>query len=242
VSEVIWHDLECGAYVADLPLWRTLAGEARGPVLDVGAGSGRVTLDLVRHGHDVTALDVDGELLDALVQRAAAAGLGTVGTVCADARTFEIPGARFALILVPMQTVQLLDGARGRVQFLRRAREHLAPGGLIALAIADAMEAIDPDHVYPPEADACVLDGVRYASTPLDVREVDGGAVVIERERSIRRADGTATREMNLISLDQLDVAQLELEGEAVGLSPEPSRLVPPTDLYIGSSVVMLRG
>ena len=23
--EVIWHDLECAAYVADLPFWRTLA-------------------------------------------------------------------------------------------------------------------------------------------------------------------------------------------------------------------------
>src|SRR5439155_743 len=61
VSGVIWHDVECGAYVADLPLWRELAAACEGPILDVGAGTGRVTLDLARHGHDVVALDRDAD-------------------------------------------------------------------------------------------------------------------------------------------------------------------------------------
>ena len=43
---MIWHDVENGAYAADLPLWRELAREADGPVLDLGAGTGRVALDL----------------------------------------------------------------------------------------------------------------------------------------------------------------------------------------------------
>ena len=50
---VIWHDLECGGYREDLPLWRALADRAGGPVLDVGAGTGRVALDLARAGHEV---------------------------------------------------------------------------------------------------------------------------------------------------------------------------------------------
>jgi hypothetical protein len=53
-TEVVWHDLECGAYRADLPLWRELAARARfgSPILDVGAGTGRVALDLARAGHE----------------------------------------------------------------------------------------------------------------------------------------------------------------------------------------------
>ena len=43
-AHVVWHDVECGGYDADLPLWRELAREAGGPVLDVGAGTGRVAL------------------------------------------------------------------------------------------------------------------------------------------------------------------------------------------------------
>ena len=38
---VIWHDIECGAYGADIALWRSLAREHPGPVLDVGAGTGQ---------------------------------------------------------------------------------------------------------------------------------------------------------------------------------------------------------
>ena len=62
-DHVVWHDVECGAYDADLPLWRELAREAPDGVLDVGAGTGRVALDLARHGFAVTALDREPELL-----------------------------------------------------------------------------------------------------------------------------------------------------------------------------------
>ena len=94
---VVWHDLECGSYRADLPLWRELAEAAGGPVLDVGAGTGRVALDLARRGHDVTALDLDPGLLAQLAVR----GEGLpVRTAQADARDFDL-GRRFALILVP---------------------------------------------------------------------------------------------------------------------------------------------
>ena len=50
------HDVECAAYDLDLTIWRDLAGRAGGPVLDIGAGTGRVAIDLARIGHEVTAL------------------------------------------------------------------------------------------------------------------------------------------------------------------------------------------
>ncbi len=43
-AAVVWHDIECSAYRADLPLWRELAAEYGDPILDVGAGTGRVAL------------------------------------------------------------------------------------------------------------------------------------------------------------------------------------------------------
>src|ERR1700724_1119764 len=83
-QEVIWHDLECGGYDADLALWRELAGgsndgSSADPILEIGAGSGRVALDLARAGHRVTALDLDRRLLDALSTRAAGAEGDVVG-------------------------------------------------------------------------------------------------------------------------------------------------------------------
>ncbi len=58
-SDIVWHDVECGSYYVDLPFWRELAAAEAGPILDVGAGTGRVALDLAAHGHEVVALDID---------------------------------------------------------------------------------------------------------------------------------------------------------------------------------------
>ena len=82
--EVIWHDVENGSYTADLGLWRALAAEVDGPILDLGAGTGRVARDLHAAGHEVHALDSDRELLAALRERAPA-----VSTISSDARTFS---------------------------------------------------------------------------------------------------------------------------------------------------------
>ena len=71
---VVWHDVECGSYAADLPLWRRLAAERGGPVLDLGCGTGRVALDLAAQGHDVTGLDVEPALVAEFAARARGSG------------------------------------------------------------------------------------------------------------------------------------------------------------------------
>ena len=70
--DAVWHDLECGEYSDDLALWRALAARTGAPVLDVGAGTGRVTLELASEGVEVVALDLNPRLLAALDCRAAA--------------------------------------------------------------------------------------------------------------------------------------------------------------------------
>ena len=192
-AHVIWHDVECGGYDADLTLWRELAREAGGPVLDVGAGTGRVALRLAGEGLDVTALDRDAELLEALSGRAEAAGL-EIEIVRADAAGFELP-SRYALIAVPMQTLQLLPDEAAREGFFASARRALLPGGLVAAAIMipDALEAFD-EHAALPTPDVGEADGLQYLSQPVAVRERPG-AVRIERIRQVVSPDGSRTSE-----------------------------------------------
>ena len=233
---MIWHDVECGGYAADLPLWRALAGEAGGPVLDLGAGTGRVALDLAAAGHEVHALDVDAVLLDALRERA---GDLPVHTHVGDARGFALEGLRFGLVLAPMQTVQLLGGGDGRAGMLRSVRAHLRPGGLFAAAIAEIVEVFDA--VIAPVPDMREVDGVVYASRPVGIRE-DGDGFVLERVREKVTTDGRHEAAEDRIRLDRLDAATLEAEGAAAGLAVEPRRAVPETDDHVGSQVVVLRG
>lgn len=237
-ANVVWHDVECGSYQADLPLWRELARAGDGPVLDVGAGTGRVAIHLAHGGHDVTALDRDGELLAELQSRAAAAGLA-VETVLADATAIELP-PRFALIAVPMQTLQLLPGLAAREDFLAGAAGALAPGGLIAAAIADALEVFD-EHAPLPLPDISEAEGLQYLSQPVAVRELPG-AVRIERVRQIVAPGGQRTSEDDAVELQSVSVESLAREAEPFGLSAEAPRSVPATDEHVGSTVVMLRG
>ena len=235
---IVWHDLECGGYGADLPLWRRLAAASAGPILDIGAGTGRVTLALARDGHRVTALDTDAELLAELARRAA--GL-PVSTVCADARTFALD-RRFTLVMVPMQTVQLLGGAAGRTAFLARARAHLSPGGSVAIAIAEELEPFEVSAgAIGPLPDVCERDGIVYSSLPTAVR-ADGDGFWLERERETVTVTGEHHQHSDRIRLDAVSAASLEHEALAAGLRAGPREEIAPTDDHVGSRVVILGG
>ncbi|HEX8715060.1 MAG TPA: class I SAM-dependent methyltransferase [Solirubrobacteraceae bacterium] len=244
---VVWHDLECGDYRVDLPIWLALAARLGGPILDVGAGTGRVTLTVAQAGHAVTAVDRDSALLDALRERAA--GL-PVETVCADARSLTLGRRDYALCVMPMQTIQLLEGADGRVAFLRHAREHVRDGGLVACAILAELEPFDcSDGRIGPAAERTRVDGLEYVSRAIRVAE-SRRMVTIERERRILRpsASGEQTdsgtelaRERDVIELDRLSVARLERDARAAGLHAEPALEIAATDEHVGSTVVVLR-
>jgi SAM-dependent methyltransferase len=234
-EHVIWHDIECGAYEADLDLWTELARDAGGPVLDVGAGTGRVALRLAGAGFEVTALDRDPELVAVLSERAEEEGLD-IETVVADAADFELP-RRFALIAVPMQTLQLLAERDG---FFASAARALLPGGLVAAAIADALEVFD-EHAPLPLPDVGEAGGRRFLSQPVAVRDVPG-AVRIERIRQIVGPEGERTSADDVIELRSVGAEALAEEAARHGLRAEPPLDIPPTDEHVGSTVVMLRG
>jgi SAM-dependent methyltransferase len=233
-----WHDAECGSYRADLPLWRELAAEAGGPVLDVGAGTGRVALDLASHGYGVTALDRDADLLAELAQRAAAAGV-EIATAHGDARALGL-GRRFALIVVPMQTIQLLGGAGGRARFFERAAAHLTGGGLLAAAIVERLQPYDAAAGPPLDPDVIVADGRVFESRPTALRAL-ADRYVLERERLILEPDGSRHSAPDRIDLDRVSASALEREGAAARLTPAGRRRIAATADHTGSTVVTLR-
>jgi SAM-dependent methyltransferase len=234
--EIGWHDVECGDYEADLELWLELARDASGPVLDVGAGTGRVALVLAADGADVTALDSDAELLAALRERAREAGL-EIETIVADATGFDLDGRDFALIAVPMQTIQLLPDRDG---FFASAARALAPGGLVAMALAEATEPFDSPSELPVP-DVGEWGDLRLVSQPLAIR-LRPGVMRIERLHTAIAPDGSRTDAENVIELALVTAEQLATEAAPHGLRPEPSVHIPPTDAHVGSEVVLLRG
>jgi SAM-dependent methyltransferase len=232
-AHVMWHEVECGRYEADLPLWHELARATVDGVLDVGAGTGRVALPLARAGHAVTALDVDGELLEVLSERAQALELPTLA---ADAQDFALE-APVGLVIVPMQTLQLLAD---RDAFFACARRALLPGGRLAAAIASGLQAFDdPDQL--PLPDVGRVEGWTFVSQPVAIR-VAPEEYRIERVREIVAPDGRRERSDDVIRLAKVTPAQLAEEAAAHGLEAEELRRIPETDEHVGAEVVVFRG
>jgi SAM-dependent methyltransferase len=233
-SAALWHDVECGAYAADLPLWRELADAEPGPVLELGCGTGRVALDLAAHGHRVLGLDSDRELIAGLRERA---GELEAEAEVADARGFTL-GARFGLVLAPMQLLQLFDGPQERLAGLGAVRGHLLPGGTAAFAIVEEMPAETAGP--PPSPDAAERGGWTFSSLPLAV-DVGPEQIRVRRLRQALSPGGELSEETDEVRLARLDAATLEQEAALSGLAPCGRRRIEATSTHVGSTVVLVR-
>ena len=229
----IWHDVECGAYQADLPLWKELAERQGGSVLELGCGTGRVVLHLARRGYPTIGLDRDPELLAALADRGGDLPLSTIE---ADARAFEVEEP-VSLVLAPTHLLQLLPEPAQRLECLRCIAAALEPGGLLAAAIIESMP--EPDGAPPPLPDVREVDGWVYSSMAIEAA-VGSGEIVVRRLRQRVAPDGSLSEEPNEVRIATFSAEQLEAEAAACGLVPAGRREIPPTTMHEGSLVVLL--
>lgn len=233
MATAIWHDVECGSYAADLPLWEELAERQGGPVLELGCGTGRVALHLARRGHRVIGVDRDPDLILTLAERASDL---PVEPICTNVLDLELRKVA-ALALAPMQFLQLLRGVDSRTRCLRRVGRALRPGGLLAAAIVYGPPA--DTGTLPPLPDVREVDGWIYSSLPLPTFLIND-EIILRRLRQTVSPTGTLSDEENEVTLAYLLAEDLEYEAEMSGFRPVGHRQVPPTAIHEGSLVVLL--
>lgn len=130
----------------DVRFYRTLAGERGGPVLDLGCGTGRLLVPLVRAGHLVVGIDRTPEMLARAQARLTRLRPGLRGRACllrGDLRALPVR-RRFRFAVAAFHTIQHLeeDGALGR--FFAQAAAVLLPGGWLAFdAFAPSAALLD---------------------------------------------------------------------------------------------------
>jgi SAM-dependent methyltransferase len=229
----IWHDVECASYAADLRVWEQLAERCGDPVLELGAGTGRLAIHLARHGHRVIGLDYDEELIAA--QRERAAGL-PVTPLVADARAFELPEP-VALAIAPMQFLQMLADRAERLACLDGMASQLLPGGRVAAAIVEGMP--EPEEGEPLLPDVREVDGWIYSSLPLEAA-VGPEHIHVRRLRQRVSPAGELTDTPDEVTICTLTALALEAEAAEVGLVLIERLYIEATDDHVGSTVVVL--
>lgn len=127
------YDAHHSLYKDDLPFWLSLARQKKGPVLELGCGTGRVLLPLTRAGTQMVGLDNDWEMLNYLRSKINSTLSPAPLLFVSDITCFRL-GVHFTLIILPCNTWSTLLGIE-RSQALERIREHLLPDGLFVSSI-----------------------------------------------------------------------------------------------------------
>lgn len=120
----------------DLPFWRRVAGDAGGPVLELGCGTGRLSVPLARAGVQIVGIDLSTPMLSRAQRRLArlrGRDAGQLGLVRGDVRHLPFGAARFSMVLAPYGFLQSLLSDRDLEATLADVGRVLEPGGLFGI-------------------------------------------------------------------------------------------------------------
>jgi len=136
-ADAALYDSEYRRRRTDLAFYRERAKRRNAPrILELGAGTGRLTIPLARDGRSVTALDQSRPMLDRLRGKKLPPSVARrITTVEADLCTFDLGGEKFPLVIAAFNTFEHLYTRSEVDACLRRVAAHLEPGGVLAFDV-----------------------------------------------------------------------------------------------------------
>ena len=109
--------------------WLSQARIRGGPILELGCGTGKLSIPLAQAGFSVTGLDNSPALL-----QFAASKSGAVNWIAGDMRGFDL-NERFALIMLPSNNLGHLHTPEDFQRCIGSVKRHLQPGGALVIDV-----------------------------------------------------------------------------------------------------------
>jgi SAM-dependent methyltransferase len=217
----------------DRGFYLELAAQARGPVLEVTCGTGRILLPCLEAGVDIEGVDLYAPMLAQLRAKAAAKGLAP-RVHQADMRSFALP-RRFSLVIIPFNGFVHCLTTADQVACLSRCREHLEAGArlvfntippqLVSASGPEGVPVLEHEARDPATGrttrifDTRTLDRVAQVQhSEIEIQECDDAGRVLASQRSATDMRWTWRPEMELL-LRAAGFARWTIEG---GFAREP--------------------
>ncbi|BAU47328.1 methylase [Sulfurifustis variabilis] len=156
----------------DVPFFIAEGRAARGPVLELTAGTGRLSLPLIEAGIELACVDASRGMLDVLARKLQQRGLHA-DLHRADVSELSLP-ARFALAILPFQSFMEIVGEDKQRKALARVSDCLVPGGRFVCTMHNpAVRRAQVDGVlrlvgrFPSGDGTLVVSGVEQGGCPV---------------------------------------------------------------------------
>lgn len=185
------YDMLCQGLVYGIDFYVGLAREAKGPVLEVACGTGRVLLPVLQAGADADGLDLFPPMLDVARRKAEALGL-TPGLRLGDMADFRMP-RQYGLVLIAFNAFCHMLTTEDQLRCLGCIRRCLLPGGLLAF-----------DGAFP---------GLEWIGAPQDQRAFEGEVTDPRTGQTLRCYDTRGFDRVTQVQRSRNEVELVEAGG-----------------------------
>ncbi|GAC1401076.1 MAG: class I SAM-dependent methyltransferase [Chloroflexota bacterium] len=132
------YDAEHAAFHDDIEFYLNLVG--RGPVLEVGSGTGRIMLPLVESGLEVWGLDTSKAMLAIAQERLES--FDRAHLVEGSVLDFSID-RQFPVVIFSLNMLWHLGDSSAQLRALEMVRRHVLPGGLVVIDLSNPLAMVD---------------------------------------------------------------------------------------------------
>jgi SAM-dependent methyltransferase len=196
----------------DIPFFLDWARYSRGPVLELGCGTGRILIPIAKAGLQIVGIDQSSLMLSVcqkkLLNETEMVRSNVDDLVCRDMRQFSL-GRKFNLITIPFYTFNYILTIEDQLSCLSNIYQHLNKGGRLILDLPNPyLPYLIEDNYYTEfgEEPEFILDDGRVGTRRYCItsRDLSNQIIYSDVVYYVSHPDGLQDRLVNHLSIRYL--------------------------------------